>query len=75
MIKFEAVRLKDDSLFNGIDGYMLDDNRILYHNRTYLILGGVSDTGHIILLDYSTGLILPGMWHNESFRPATDDEL
>jgi len=69
MIKFEAVRLKDDSLFNGIDGYMLDDN------RTYLILGGVSDTGHIILLDYSTGLILPGMWHNESFRPATDDEL
>lgn len=42
--------------------------------RDYVVIGEVGETDHYILMDITTGHILPGMWHDEDFDIIDSDE-
>lgn len=68
---FPVVRLNKASPENQnldwLDGLAFD--------RNYAILGEVGSIDHYIILDISTGNIMPGMWHKERFELVPEEEL
>ena len=63
-----------ERFYNDEEKKVRMDNR-LQKDKTSLVLGEVGNINHYILLDYTTGNIMPGMYHLENLIRLDNDEL
>lgn len=71
-IRLPVYRFRDD-IDRRLLEYLISENIPTYDN--YACIGEVGNIHHYIMLHIATGRVLPGIWHIEDFRPATEDEL
>ena len=74
-IKYTILKLRPaDECKENIDLFLSDVNYILNHNDHYIVLGEVGDTKHYIVLNMTTGQIVPGMVHLGRFEEIKPED-
>lgn len=68
--RLAAVRIKDPA-----NNESFARANKLFTSRTYVVLGEVANTDHVILLDLRTGNVVPGLMDLAYFEMIPDGEL
>jgi hypothetical protein len=71
--RLKPYRLRQGYIENQPE-YMKDIPGLNFKDR-YLILGEVGEIHHYIMMNMSTGQVLPGMFHLERFEEVPEDEI